>query len=93
MYHRKLGFNEGDYVMVQIRPEKFPEHSSKKLLAQACGPYSILRRLGSNAYLIDLHSLDLSISPIFNVEDLTLHQGTFEPPIFSASVTASQAAP
>lgn len=76
--------------MVRIRPERFPKHSFKKLFARACGPYRILKRLGSNAYLIDLPP-DLSISPIFNVEDLTLHRGTFEPPTFSASVTGGSA--
>ena len=41
----------------------------KKLYARTIGSYLILRRFGSNAYLIDLPSY-VSISPIFNVKDL-----------------------
>ena len=49
-------------------------------------PYQIVRQLGSNAYVLDL--LDsLGISPIFNVEDLILHQGTFEPPCLPFGVS------
>ena len=66
VHHRKLEFNEGDYVMVQIPPERFPKHSFRKLFARACGSYCILKHLGSNAFLIDLPS-DLSISSIINV--------------------------
>ena len=49
-----------------------------------------MKCLGSNAYLIHLPP-DLSVRPIFNVEDLTPHRGTFEPPTFSASVTCGSA--
>ena len=90
VHRRKLEFNDGDYVMVRICPERFPKYSFRKLFARVCGPYRILKRLGSNAYLIDLPS-DLSISPIFNFEDLTLYRDTFAPPTFSASVTGASA--
>lgn len=86
MHCRKLEFNDGDYVMVRIRPERCPKHYFKKNFARACGPYHILKRLDFNAYLIDL-TPDLSINHVFNVEDLTLYRGTFESPIFFASVT------
>ena len=62
-------FNVGDYVMVCIRLERIPKTCSKKLYARAMGPYSIIRKMGSNAYLLDLPN-DMDISPVFNVEDL-----------------------
>jgi len=38
------------------------------------GPYQIIRKLGSNAYVLDLVD-NLGINLIFNVEDLTPHRG------------------
>ena len=51
--------------------------SFKKLHIGALGPWLIIRKLGSNAYVLDLAD-SLGISPIFNMEDLT--RGTLEPP-------------
>ena len=59
-------FNVGEYVMVRIRLERIPKTFSKKLYARARGPYSIIRKLGSNAYFLNLPN-DMDISPIFNV--------------------------
>ena len=68
--HRKLQeFQEGDYVMVRIRPERFSQGSAKKLQARSAGPFKILQKIGSNAYRIDLPS-EMGINPTFNVEDL-----------------------
>jgi len=52
---------------------------TKKLHARAIGPYQIIRKLGSNAYVLDLPD-NLGISSILNVEDLTFHRGTFKRP-------------
>ena len=54
------------------------------------GPYSIIHKLGSNAYLLDLPN-DMDISLIFNVEDLLPYQGTFEPSTLPSSVSAGEA--
>ncbi|KAI9174969.1 hypothetical protein LWI28_025455 [Acer negundo] len=69
VHRRPLEFGEGDFVMVHICPARFPPHSVKKLHAHAIGPFRVLKRLGSNAYLLDLPA-DLTISPMFNVSDL-----------------------
>ncbi|KAI9199030.1 hypothetical protein LWI28_026257 [Acer negundo] len=73
--------------MVRICPARFPPHSVKKLHAHAIGPFCVLKRLGSNAYLLDLPA-DLTISPVFNVLDLYPYRGTFEPPVISSDVSA-----
>ena len=63
---------------------------SKKLYARAMGPYSIIRKLGSNAYLLDLPN-DMDINPVFNVEDLLPYQGTFEPSTLPSSESKGEA--
>ena len=54
------------------------------------GPYSIIRKMRSNAYLLDLPN-DMDISLVFNVEDLLPYQGTFEPSTLPSSVSAGEA--
>ena len=76
--------------MVHIRPERIPKTCSKKLYARAMGPYSIIRKLGSNAYLLNLPN-DMDISHVFNVEDLLPYRGTFEPSTLPSSMFASEA--
>ena len=86
MHRRSKEFNVGDYVMVRIRPERILKTFSKKLYARAMGPYSIIRKLGSNAYLLNLPN-DMDINPIFNIEDLLPYRDTFEPSTVSAGET------
>ena len=78
MHRRSNEFNVGEYVMVHIRLERIPKMFSKKLYAKAMGPYSIICKLGSNAYLLDLPNY-LDISHVFNVEDLLPYRDTFKP--------------
>ena len=78
VHRRSKEFNVGEYVMVRIRLERIPKMFSKKLYARTIGPFSIIRKLGSNAYLLDLPN-DMDISHVFNVEDLLPYRGTFEP--------------
>ena len=66
--------------MVHICPERYPKNVVKKLHARTIGPYPILQKLESNAYLIDLLST-MSVNPVFNVANLLPYRGTFEPPI------------
>ena len=69
LHSRSKEFNVCEYVMVRIRLERIPKMFSKQLHARAMGPYSIIRKLGSNAYLLDLPN-DMDISHVFNIEDL-----------------------
>ena len=55
--------------MVHMHPECYPKYSFKKLHARASRPFRIIRRLGPNAYLLDLSS-DITIHSIFNMKDL-----------------------
>ena len=91
VHRRSKEFNVGDYVMVRIRPERIQKmFSKKKLYARVMGPYSIIRKMGSNAYLLDLRN-DMDISHVFNIEDLLPYRGTFEPSTLPSSVSAGDA--
>ena len=85
-----MEFNVSEYVMVRIRPERIPKTFSKKLYARAMGPYSIIHKRGSNAYLLDLPN-DMDISHVFNIDDLLPYQGTFEPSTLPSSMSAGEA--
>ena len=60
--------------MIRIRPERFPSGTVKKLQARSAGPFKVLKRIGSNAYVIELPS-DYGISSTFNIEDLVAYKG------------------
>ena len=64
-----MNFNEGDGVLVYLRKERFPIGDYDKLCKRKFGPFKILRKLGVNAYLIDLPP-KVSTSPIFNINEL-----------------------
>ncbi|XP_057846982.2 uncharacterized protein LOC131056738 [Cryptomeria japonica] len=59
-------------VMVHLRKDRFPKGSHSKLMTRRTGPCEILDKYGLNAYKIELPD-DISISPIFNVSDITLY--------------------
>ncbi|KAK0592515.1 hypothetical protein LWI29_020549 [Acer saccharum] len=75
---RDQQFDIGDLVMIRLRSERFPPGSYSKLHARRAGPFQVLKKLGPNAYVIDLPS-NYTINPIFNVEDLTEFQGSNVP--------------
>ena len=56
LHHRSYNFTEGDYVMIRIRLEQFPLGTIKKLYVHGAGPFKILKKLGSNTYIINLPS-------------------------------------
>ncbi|XP_074346955.1 uncharacterized protein LOC141685770 [Apium graveolens] len=61
---------EGDLVLVRLKPERFPPVSFMKLQAHRAGPFQVTKKLGGNAYVIKL-PFDFGISHVFNIEDLT----------------------
>jgi len=76
--HRRLKiFNVGDYVMVPMRPERFPPGTVKKLQARSAGSFQILKKINSNAHVVDLPP-DFGIRCAFNVENLVPYIGTFD---------------
>ncbi|KAK0601500.1 hypothetical protein LWI29_024852 [Acer saccharum] len=74
---RDVQFSVGEMVLIRLRFERFPPGSFPKLHARRAGPFPILKKLGPNAYLVDLPS-DYGFSPIFSVEDLTKFEGMDE---------------
>ena len=92
VHRRDTYFEVGDFVMTCVQPESLPKHFQKKLLARAMDPYPLIRKLGSNAYVLDWPD-NLGISHIFYVEDLTFHRGTFEPPCLPLSASTGTGAP
>ena len=73
-HRRYIQFQEGDLVMVCLRPKRFHPSTYQKLQAKKAGPFRVLKRLGENAYLLEFPS-NLHFSPIFNVEDLYIYHG------------------
>ena len=53
LHRRHIEFNEGDYVMIRIRPERFPPGSVNKLTARSAGLFKILKKINPNAYVIN----------------------------------------
>ena len=56
--------------MIRLRPERFPPRILKKLHARGAGPFKVVKRVGSNAYVLELPP-ELGISSTFNILDLT----------------------
>ncbi|KAG6735951.1 hypothetical protein POTOM_061363 [Populus tomentosa] len=67
-------FEVGDQVLIRLRSERFPPGSYNKLHARRAGPFTVLKKLGPNAYVIDLPP-SYAISLVFSIEDLTAFTG------------------
>ncbi|PKA51545.1 hypothetical protein AXF42_Ash002912 [Apostasia shenzhenica] len=72
--HKRIHeFSEGYYVMIWVRPERFPSGTVKKLQARGASPFRILKKIGSNAYVVDLPP-EYGISSTFNILDLVAYK-------------------
>ena len=64
-------FQIGDKVMVHLRKEHFPVGTYNKLKMKKFGPCKIVKRHDSgNSYEVEL-PIEMNISPVFNILDLT----------------------
>lgn len=61
-------------VLIRLRPELFPLGSFTELHVRRVGPFRVAKKLGTNAYVIELPP-DFGVSPVFNIEDLTEFEG------------------
>lgn len=71
---RDVQFQVGDMVWTNLKRERLPKGIHTKLMMRRVGLCQILKKFGNNAYEIQLPS-DISISPIFNVANLTPFEG------------------
>ncbi|KAL5753927.1 hypothetical protein ACOSP7_022147 [Xanthoceras sorbifolium] len=72
--------------MVRLRSEQFPPRSYSKLHARRTGPFQVVKKIGPNAYVINL-PYEYTINPIFNVEDLTEFKGECVSPALDLDTT------
>ena len=80
-------FEEGDLVWVHLRKERFPNQRKNKLDQRGDGPFRIIRRIGPNAYHVDMPG-EYGVHPTFNVADLSLYVPDFDSDVESETIRA-----
>jgi len=100
-HKRAISFKVDDLVMVRLNPERLPSGTVKKLADRRTGPFRVVKRIGQNAYELDLPSV-WGANPVFNVADLTLFHDyplesvdfpLFSPPIDSPGLVSDSVEP
>jgi len=72
---RDMVFEEGDWVWLHLRKDRFPNQRKSKLSLRGDGPFQVLKRINNNAYQIDLPE-EYGVHTTFNVMDLTPFAGS-----------------
>jgi hypothetical protein len=67
---KKIVFEPGDWVWLQLRKDRFPEKRRSKLLTRGDGPFQVVERINDNAYKLDLPG-EYGVSASFNIADLS----------------------
>lgn len=67
---KALELQEGDWVWVYLRKERFPTLRKTKLSPRADGPFQILKKINENAFQLDLQG-KYNVSAVFNISDLS----------------------
>ena len=68
---KTLLFDEGDWVWLHFRKDRFPTLRKSKFMPRGDGPFQVLKRINDNAYELDMPGTFLG-SHTFNISDLTL---------------------
>jgi len=66
---KAISFEEGDWVWLHLRKDRFPKQRKSKLSPRGDGPFKILKKINNNAYQLDLPE-DYGVHTTFNVIDL-----------------------
>jgi len=74
---KELVLNEGDWVWLHLRKDRFPTKRKSKLSPRGDGPFQVMERINNNAYSLD-HPEEYGVSNTFNITDLVPFAGVVD---------------